>query len=186
MARKKFSPPRLTLGLALLIVGLLLFIGRGQGQVQSSTFKSEPVEARGFNLLQQKYEEGDLPIRVIIPELSIDLPIRQARVIEGFWEVFSDSAGWGEGTGIPGKIGNQVIFAHAREGLFLPLQSIKLGMKVYVLTENGWYEYKVTEIKEVYPSQVEVIESTNEETLTLYTCSGFTDNKRLIVVSKKL
>ncbi len=183
---KKRSSPKLALGIALILVGTILFLGRNNSEILvSSTFESEPVEVKGFGSSQGKYEEGDLPKRVLIPELSIDLAVNRAKVIRGYWEVFSNSAGWGEGSGIPGETGNQVIFAHAREGLFLPLQSIELNMKVYVLTEDKWYEYEVTEIKEVSPSQVEVIAPTEVETLTLYTCSGFFDNKRLIVVARR-
>lgn len=92
--------------------------------------------------------------------------------------------GGGDGSGIPGKEGNQVVFAHAREGLFLPLRSIESGEAIYVFTASKWYRYIVKEIKEVLPTQIEVIAPTEDETLTLYTCSGFSDSKRLIVVAK--
>ena len=51
---------------------------------------------------------------------------------------------------------------------------------------SSWYSYEVVDIKEVYPNQTEVIEETDDETLTLYTCSGFADSKRLIVVAKRV
>ncbi|OGM69990.1 hypothetical protein A2975_05285 [Candidatus Woesebacteria bacterium RIFCSPLOWO2_01_FULL_44_14] len=59
-----------------------------------------------------------------------------------------------------------------------------IGQKVYILTEAAWYEYRVEEINEVYPNQTQVIAPTTDERLTLYTCSGFADTKRLIVVAK--
>ena len=42
------------------------------------------------------------------------------------------------------------------------------------------------EIKLAYPNEVEVIAPTEDETLTLYTCSGFNDEKRLVVVGKRI
>jgi LPXTG-site transpeptidase (sortase) family protein len=78
-----------------------------------------------------------------------------------------------------------VIFAHAREGLFLNLQHILQGEEVYVLTNKKWYAYTVDEITQVTPEQVEVIAPTTDERITLFTCSGFADEKRLIVVGKK-
>jgi LPXTG-site transpeptidase (sortase) family protein len=126
------------------------------------------------------------PTRIIIPDLSIDIPTQRSEIVKGYWEVFEDKAGWGEGSGYPGETGNQVIFAHAREGLFIKLPDIKPGAKIYVTTENGWYSYEVKEIKEVIPSDISVLAPTDDETLTLYTCSGYKDQKRLVVVAKRI
>lgn len=126
------------------------------------------------------------PVRIVYPALTIDLPVRQARIIKGYWEVFPDVAGFGSGSSYPDEDGNQVIFAHARSGLFQPLKNAKLGESVFVFTKDKWYQYKISEIKEVLPTQVEVIAPTTEAVLTLYTCSGFSDSKRLIVTAKRI
>jgi len=183
---KEKPKSKFALGLALIATGALLVFFRPQNLSNGPdyTFESEPVKVQGFT--SQEEDEKLLPTRILIPNLSIDLPVKKARIIKGYWEVFPDSAAWGEKSGIPGKPGNQVIFAHAREGLFLPLRDVKGGMKVYVLTLEGWYNYEVKEIKEVYPNQIEVIAPTEDETLTLYTCSGYSDSKRLIVVAKRI
>ena len=70
-------------------------------------------------------------------------------------------------------------------GLFLPLKDIKQGESVLVLTSNAWYSYTVTQVKEVLPTQTEVIAPTENPLLTLYTCSGYADSKRLIVTAVK-
>ncbi len=152
------------------------------------SFSQEPVSIdKAFLTVQvRKKTQPDPPIRIIIPELNIDLQVKQAKVNKGYWEVFSDSAGFGMGSAYPGEVGNQVIFAHAREGLFLPLKNAKIGQIVYVLTKDHWFQYKVEEIKEVLPSEKEVIASTDEKVLTLYTCSGFADSKRLIIKAKQI
>ena len=174
------------LGIALILLGIIFVFG-GAGlfkRTSSETFASEPVKIEGFIASEEALEK--VPQRIILPELSIDLPVKNSGLINGYWQVFTDVAGWGEGSGLPGERGNQVIFAHARRGLFLPLRDIKLGAKVYVLSKEKWYQYEVKEIKQVLPTQVEVIAPTEDETLTLYTCSGFTDSKRLIVVAKRV
>ena len=197
--KKRVSLSQVGLGVALVALGLILVLGRNRiaSKLDNDTFASEPVEIQGFSV--EEVDEISLPKQIIIPSLGIDLAVNKAKVIGGYWEVFTDSAGWGEGSGIPGEAGNQVIFAHAREGLFLPLRQVETGMKVYVLVEdiptssesNGlrgasWYSYEVTEVKEVYPNDTEVIKPTEDERLTLYTCSGFTDSKRLIVSAKRI
>jgi LPXTG-site transpeptidase (sortase) family protein len=179
------SSSKLVLGLALMILGVVLFFGRNKSlSVLSSSFENEPVKIEGLELEGEK--TGEVPQKVIIPSVGIDLPVREARAINGYWEVFNDSAGWGEGSGYPGQNGNQVIFAHSREGLFLPLRSIKLGDRAYILVNSKYFSYEVRDIDEVYPGQLEVISPTDDETLTIYTCSGFADSKRLIVVAKRI
>jgi len=182
----KGSPSKLALGVSLVLTGILL-IGSGQEKKvsnSSDTFAQEPVKIEGF--VSEEENESLVPKRILIPDIDIDLEVGRSKVIGGYWEVFSDKAGWGEGSGLAGREGNQVIFAHAREGLFLPLRSIKPGAKIYVLTDSSWFNYEVAEIKEVTPSQIEVITPTPDETLTLYTCSGFGDSMRLIVIAKRV
>lgn len=168
-----------------MILGAILIFGRGeQQQGLENTFANEPVKIEGFE--EVKKEEDKEPTRVIIPDVGIDLPVSRAEVIHGYWEVFPDKAAWGSGSGYPGEPGNQVVFAHVREGLFLPLKDVKIDDKVYIFTKDGWFDYKIVEIKEVYPNQVEVVAPTDDETLTLYTCTGYQDTKRLIVVAKRV
>src|SRR3990172_1164395 len=212
MAKKKKNLSKLGLGIALLVLGAILISERFHfaSKISSTSFADEPVEIVGFENVE--VDDAKLPKRIVIPELSIDLSIKKAQIKGGYWEVFPDAAGWGEGSGLPNEAGNQVIFAHAREGLFLPLREVKQGMRIYVMNESevdlstlpsevasafqdkgqenirtsSWYSYEVVDIKEVYPNQTEVIKPTDDETLTLYTCSGFADSQSLIVFSKKV
>ncbi len=152
------------------------------------SFSQEPVtvDKKLLDLSKSKEKAKLTPQRIIIPSLEIDLPVREAKIIKGFWEVFPDVAGFGLGSAYPDEMGNQVIFAHARKGLFLPLKNFKVGQIVYVMTKEKWFSYKIEEIKEVLPSQTEVIAPTPDQVLTLYTCSGFADSKRLIVKAKRI
>src|SRR3989338_2795039 len=154
----------------------------------SSSFADEPVSVdRKF--LEPTPETAKIkspPVRIVISSLNIDLPVKESKIINGYWEVFPDSAGFGLGSAYPEEnTGNQVIFAHARPGLFAPLKEIKQGDNITVFTKDSWYSYSVSVIKEVLPSQVEVIAPTADPVLTLYTCSGYADSKRLIVTARK-
>ena len=122
-----------------------------------------------------------LPVRILIPNANIDLPIVSAKVINGYWELSETTASYGLGSGLPGENGNTVIFAHARDGLFYNLKDVKMGDIVYVFSKNMWFRYKVNKITAVYPNEVDVINPTKTQVLTLYTCTGFDDQKRLIV-----
>jgi LPXTG-site transpeptidase (sortase) family protein len=151
------------------------------------SFAQEPVKVdNAFLKNQGKDKIKASPLRILIPELSLDLPIKEAKIIKGYWEVFPESAGWGSGSAYPGEIGNQVIFAHAKEGLFQPLKKARLGQLIYIITKEKWFFYHIAEIKEVTPDNLSAISPTIDETLTLYTCSGFSDSKRLIVIAKRV
>jgi sortase A len=104
--------------------------------------------------------------------------------VNGFWELSETSASHGVGSSNPGQLGNIVIFAHARDDLFGPLRNIKQSTMIYILTQDRWFRYEVKETKLVDPGDIQVIASTTDETLTLYTCDGFLDSNRLIITAK--
>ena len=157
------------------------------GEVLSTSFANEPVsvDKKFLEPTTKPKQPKSPPIRIFISSLDIDLAVKEAKIVNGFWEVFPDSAGFGLGSAYPEDTGNSVIFAHARKGLFLPLKDIKQGETILVLTKDKWYSYTVAEIKEVLPSATEVIAPTSDSVLTLYTCSGYADSKRFIVTAKK-
>lgn len=129
---------------------------------------------------------GDYPKRIIIPSVKIDLPVEPAKVINGVWEIHDNVANFGVGSSLPKDSGNTVIFAHARWNLFLPLIKINKNDLISLETKDShWFTYKVVDKKEVKPDQIEIIKPTNDRTLTLYTCTGFFDTRRLVVVAKE-
>lgn len=136
-------------------------------------------------LLESKNTQN-IPIRIIIPKNNIDLKVTPSEIVNGYWETSEVSASYGLGSGYPQSKSNTVIFAHAREGLFYNLKDVKIGETIYVFSKDKWFRYKVNKIKTVLPNQIEVISPTKNEILTLYTCSGFYDEKRLIVTAVPL
>ncbi len=166
LVTKKAAPPKINFPLS-------------SPQIDRGPIKIDPA------LLSLK-EPSEPPERIIIPGQKINLPIVEANVINGYWELSDTSASHGVGSANPGETGNIVIFAHARQGLFLNLKEVTAGDDVVILTKDRWYRYRVKELKDVYPNQIEVIAPTPDQTLTLYTCSGFLDSTRRIVVAKRL
>lgn len=182
---KKYYP---LLAIISVLLGMSLILSpslyRGEIDFLSSkeSVGQEPIKIDP-DLLETK-KSSEPPTRIVIPSVKIDLPIVEAKVVKGYWETSATSASHGVGSANPGERGNTVIFAHGRKGLFLPLREVKMGEVVEVFTQDQKYRYQVFEIKEVKPSEVEVISQTQDERLTLYTCSGFLDSKRLVVVAK--
>lgn len=174
------------MGMGLVLLVLASFLKENKETAGIETISGEPYSIDQKFLTKPKEKKNPPgPVRIVIPSLAIDLQVKEARIIKGYWETFSNAAGFGLGSAYPGEVGNQVIFSHTRPGLFLPLKKIKEGEIVYVMTIDKWYKYKVVKIQEVLAGQKEVIGPTEDETLTLFTCSGFADTKRLIVAAKR-
>jgi LPXTG-site transpeptidase (sortase) family protein len=168
------------IGLVLVVLALALLIYPIKLPGHKTDNKN-PIIIDSKLLVSKKTE--NTPVRIIVPQSEIDLPVTPSKIIDGYWELSETTASYGLGSGYPGEKGNIVIFAHARSGLFYNLRDTKKGDFVYVLVKNKWYMYKVNKIDAVYPNQKEVIMPTKTETLTLYTCTGFYDEKRLVVTA---
>jgi LPXTG-site transpeptidase (sortase) family protein len=179
---KEYSTLRLirdkVIGLILLTLALFLLL-IPLHKSQSANKNPIKIDAK----LQNSKAVENIPVRIILPKSDIDLSVVPAKIVDGFWETSETDASYGLGSGLPGTRSNTVIFAHAREGLFYNLKYVKSGDSIYVLSKNKWYKYSVNKITAVYPDQKEVILPTKNETLTLYTCTGFNDEKRLIVTA---
>lgn len=152
----------------------------------SSLFSKKQLIAVGKQKLGKFSEKvsKEKPLRIVIPRLNINIPVVEAPVINGNWKVSDSVANHGQGSAYPGQEGNMVIFAHARRNMFINLRDVTTNDDIYVLTNKKWYVYKVSDIREATPEQVELIAPTNDERITLFTCKGFSDEKRLIVVGK--
>jgi LPXTG-site transpeptidase (sortase) family protein len=68
--------------------------------------------------------------------------------------------------------GNVALAAH-RDGLFRPLEKIRLDDDVRVVTGHGEYHYRVKQTHIVDPDDVWVIAPTDTPTITLITCYPF-------------
>lgn len=172
------------IGIFFLIIGTLFFIVPlvipHTASVEHE--QQEPIQADASFISNNSTQET--PTHIVIPSVSIDLPITPAKLVRGYWETSLTTASFGEGSAAPGTGSNTVVFAHAREGLFLPLKDVNVGDRIYLLTQSRHFSYTVDTITEVNPTDVYTIRSTEDERLTLFTCSGFFDSKRLVVVAK--
>ena len=121
------------------------------------------------------------PNKIIIPKVSINLPVFTAQINYDTWEVRMDGASFGQSTTYPGNIGNTVIFSHARPGLFQDLPNLQIGDYIHVFTAQDWFVYKVAKVLVVDPNDTGEIFSSNKHELTLFTCTGINYSKRFVV-----
>lgn len=119
-------------------------------------------------------------IRIQIPVIDVDAPIVQGDQ----WEQLKKGVGQHISTANPGQTGNLVLTAHNDifGEIFRYLDKLQRGDEVIIYTNQQAYTYIVTGHTIVAPTQVEVMDQTLNETLTLITCYPYLiDNQRIVV-----
>ena len=113
-------------------------------------------------------EEGGLVGRLEIPRLGVSV-----MVAEGVESAdLKRGVGHIPGTALPWQRGNTAIAGH-RDTFFRPLRSIHRGDIITLGTLEGVYRYRVISTKVVGPEDVQVLDPTARDTLTLVTCFPF-------------
>ncbi|MBI2022204.1 sortase [Candidatus Daviesbacteria bacterium] len=121
------------------------------------------------------------PEKIIIPSLLIDLPIAEGVISDNKWTLFEDKVSW-LSTSKPAGFGNVILYAHNKEQLLGKLKNIKLGEEIKIIQEGKTYFYIVSEKKKISPEDIDAI-LTERDQLTIYTCDGSFDQRRLVVVA---
>ncbi|MBI4079505.1 MAG: sortase [Candidatus Levybacteria bacterium] len=127
----------------------------------------------------QKTYAGE-PLKIIIPRLSLSLPVVSVPISNDTWEVSTAAASFGESSAKPGQIGNTVIFAHAKPQMFQSLPNLQTGDVIHLLTKSRWFTYKVHNTTVVDPKDTSVLTAKRPFELTIYTCIGKQFEKRFV------
>lgn len=156
---------------------------QAEGNFDFSSVQSISTES----VLAAQMEAQELPVigGISIPELGINLPI--------FKGLDNTALTYGAGTMKEGQVmgaeNNYALASHnvfgltgSSEMLFSPLERAKIGMKIYLTDKDKIYTYVISNITEVTPEHVEVIDDTpGVKNLTLVTCSNPEATGRIIV-----
>lgn len=127
---------------------------------------------------------GYTPIAILeIPSIKLKQPVVDGvtqDVIKYFLGRFKESA-------MPGKVGNFSVAGHnvsSYADAFTNLHKVSIDDKVIVTTKEGKFTYQIDNSFIVKPTQVEVLDNTDYEKITLITCTP--DSKSRVVVTGKL
>lgn len=152
-------------------------------QTLASEFETESVREA---YVQKQVPEGSPVTRLRIPKIGVDTV-----VVEGASEEsLRSGAAHYSGTALPGEPGNVAIAGHRTTygKPFNELDRLAPGDQVFLDTPVGPYVYEMVEPFDghanpwvVAPDQIEVIEPTEDDSLTLTTCHPKgSDRQRLI------
>jgi len=163
----------------ILVLGVLLLLS-------GLSLKERRARALSFyGVVGEIQEVSNPPKKIEIPKVGIDLAVEPGSINDDIWSISETGATHLITSSSPGENGNVVIYAHNKTNLFGPIRWLSIGEEVRVTNADGSiFRYTITEVHTVDPDAIEYVLPKDEETLTLYTCTGFADKDRYIVVAK--
>lgn len=171
---KKFLKDNFLIILGLFLLSSFVVWRYHQARILSFSSKITPAEIGESTI-------GFVPSHIKAYPVGVDVDITRATIVNGVWPVFPTTAGYV----LNGK--NLIIYGHNKDEIMGPIRWIKEDAEITLIDLNGEeHKFKVVKTDEVDPNNLSYIEKTNEETLTVYTCTGFLDSKRFIVVAKRI
>ena len=185
-SRKKKSPIRLYFSQAFAIFLILA----GAGLIFWSSFRQgygwqTPTQAEPQLNQEQTDKEAPKPAKIYIPKLERTLDVSDGFIKDNRWTVSQTGVSYLINSGRLGEPGNVVLYGHNTKDVLGSLWKVQAGDIVEVTdSEGNIHKFEIFERKEVKPNSVEILESTDDSRLTIYTCSGFLDTARFVVIAK--
>jgi len=161
----------ITLGLIFVLFSLGLFVERF---IPTSIKDSKAVE----------HTSNRYPTSISINSISVNLPIISANRDNGKFVTTKDGVTYLADSILPGETGNSVFYGHNWPSLLGNLKKVKRGDIIQLNYSNGQVKSFIVDLITEMPAKDVNIDTNSEQSiLTIYTCSGFLDTKRVIVTA---
>ncbi|WP_195266776.1 class D sortase [Clostridium sp. 1001275B_160808_H3] len=182
------------IGIILIVIGLALIVSIVYKKIETSKKQKELQNILeqvitedtedGSEGKEEKSINGYKPIALVeIPSINLSQGL-----VEGITDdILQYYLGHFETSAKPGEKGNFAVAGHRVSDYseaFVNLYKIEAGDKVIVKANKNEYIYEVTENFIVDPSRVDVLDNTDEATITLITCT--VGAKERVIVKGKL
>lgn len=129
-----------------------------------------------------EFFEGEYPVSLEIEKLNLSVPVVVGGIAEGEWLLSDTEVLFLPTSASLGAGHNTVIYGHNSWHLFSRLDSLVVGDTILVVgSEGSLFSYGVYDIKVVSSDAVNSLYSNVSDTLTLFTCEGMFDLKRLVI-----
>lgn len=124
------------------------------------------------------------PIFIEFKQLRLKLPVTPKNVTEGKWDDPGTSVGYWVDTPLPGQTGNSVMYGHNWPNLLANLPKTAESDTITVGFADGTNkDFEVQATYTVTSEQIHILSQSTDPRLTIYTCTGFLDFKRFVVVA---
>lgn len=167
----------ISLTLGLILIGV--FAVYRYHQVRILSFNTTEIEK-----IEQK--SGITPVHIRAYPVGVDIEIQNANITNGLWTIHPDTASYLVTSAGIGDNNNIIVYGHNKDVIMGPIRYVAIGALIEVIGSDGEvYEYEVVKKDIVKPDNLSYLKPTEEETLTIYTCTGFLDSERFIAVAKR-
>lgn len=123
------------------------------------------------------------PIELQIPRVSVRLPVVPSKIVSGKWEATTTGISYLSSSPIPGETGNSILYGHNWSNLLGPLVNVRPKDLIEVIySDNSKKVFEVEYTVTVSPSETHILLPSKDKRITLYTCTGFLDSQRFVVV----
>lgn len=134
---------------------------------------------------KQSLTGSQTPIEIIIKDIKLDLPIIPAKISHGNWEATTKGVSFLSTSPAPGNVGNSILYGHNWPNLLGNIVKLNPGQGIKIKFSDGSTKlFVIDSTVLVSPKEVSVLAPSKIPQITLYTCTGFLDNKRFVVVAK--
>jgi sortase A len=170
---------------------ILLFVAYQLWGTNLAEARSQDALKKEFKLIPGEIDpkkalppspEGEAIAVIKLPAIDVE-----KLVVEGVGVAeLKQAPGHYPGTPLPGQPGNAAIAGHRTTygAPFNQLDKMKVGDPVIISTKQGTFRYETTELKVVSPKQVEVLDPTPDNRLTLTTCNPrYSASQRLVLIA---
>jgi sortase A len=145
------------------------------------------VSFKSVSITQASPPSQIRPTGIKIPRISVSLPIVSTKIINGQWQDSKTGVAHLETSPIPGQTGNSILYGHNWSNLLGRLNLLRSGDEIEIVFDDQTSKkFLVTYTQIVTPDQVSILNPTKDVRLTLYTCTGFLDSKRFVVVASPI
>ena len=107
---------------------IIVFISIHPGIVaaeNNSTKLIEQINDVKQTLIVNEQIYNDIPIRIKVNELAVELAVTESNIVDGTWIVNETKANYAkESSFLDEPYGNSIIFAHARQNMFINLEFV--------------------------------------------------------------
>ena len=122
-----------------------------------------------------------VPKRMMIGD-KINISLDEAALIGNKWTVSPVNGTYLINSARLGEVGNMIIYGHNRKQILGNLRQLKGGDRIVLYDAAGkTWPYRVVKTLTINPAEAFWLQNTDTPMLTVYTCTGLLDSKRLIV-----
>ncbi len=166
----------------LVFIGFLLIFYAASKNFNFSLFR-QAERAQKQNQMEEK--KAYKAARITIPKINKVLDITDGTFDGKRWVVSDNGVSFYTGSSLPDEGGNTVLYGHNKAAILGGLVNVRKGDLIELGMENGELRsYEVFETKTIKPTDVSILSTSADTILTIYTCSGFLDSARFVVLAK--